>query len=109
MADYNDLDDIGGGRVHLPFTMGGRRMKTGDRMTAAEILAIPRANRMGLIQNRFIKTWPAGMDGEDIDRHVVNRGSGKFDVIEGRRLNAQPLTQAQAHSLAGGNDAIGNA
>lgn len=105
--------DVGGAVVKRMF--GGR--KAGDTLTRAEVLAIPGANRAALINLGKIAVFPirSGTTGtvplaaseeqrpeiEHMKRHVVSRGFGKYDVIEGNILNAEPLTKDAAKALAG--------
>ena len=37
---------------------------------------------------------------KDLERVVVDAGNGKFDVIEGVKINAKPLTEKAAQKLA---------
>lgn len=85
-------NDIGGGVVRRTFTTNrdGKtvRVVQGTQLSREEMLAMPRSNLKALVENRYISVWPMAADGELI---VVNRGFGKFDVVIGRRLNAEPI------------------
>jgi hypothetical protein len=100
------LDEIGGAVVRRTFTFDTRRLKTGDRLTRDEVIGMPGANRAALIEKQYIDVLPRASDQEvdvadpDVERHVVNRGFGKWDVIEGRKLNAEPLDKDEAEALA---------
>lgn len=95
------LDDIGGAIVRRTFTFDTRRLKTGDRLTREEVLGMPGANRNALMEKQYIDVLPRAAIDPDAGRFVVNRGFGKFDVIEGRKLNAEPLaTKDEAEALA---------
>ena len=90
--------DIGGARVRLTFTRGGKQMKAGDMLSADEVKAIPLANRRALAEANYIEVFPAAPKG---DRFIVQVGKDKFNVIEGRVINAKPLaTREHAEALA---------
>lgn len=92
----NDL--IGGGAVKRRFRIGAREVLAGDRLSAADVLAIPENNRRALIDSHYLETWPAAApDGE---RHVVRTGRDTYDVVEGHRVNAAPLSLDEAKALA---------
>lgn len=100
--------DIGGARIRMGFSRGNVRMKAGDHLTADEVRSIPPANRRALASSGFIEVYPqrvqvvqreaAAVPG---DRFIVQVGKGQFNVIEGRRLNDQPLSREDAEKLAG--------
>lgn len=97
-------ENIGGAFVRRTFANGARRMRTGDRMTAAEVRSIPWANRQSLIDRGFIDIYPPAPVGEGEQRIVVRTpgfASKTYDVIAGRKI-AEGLTKEQAEALAGG-------
>lgn len=97
-----DISEIGGGYVRRRFTCGGRVRYSGEKLTAEDLAAMPHRNREALIEMRSIDIYPKGDGGSQYsERHIVHRGCGKFDVIEGRKLNTEPLTKEQAEALAG--------
>jgi hypothetical protein len=87
--------DIGGARVRRRFTLGAGAVLAGASLTGDQVRALPIANRRAFVDSGFLEIWPVG--GE---RHVVPRGGGKFDVIEGRKLNDAPLSLEDAKELA---------
>lgn len=105
--------DIGGAVVKRMF--GG--LKAGDVLSREQVLAMPGANRAALINLGKIAVYPMRGGGAAIEqvaataapapeiehtkRHVVSRGFGKYDVIEGAILNTDPLTKDAAKALAG--------
>ena len=94
--------DIGGAIVRRRFTFGQRAMLAGDKLTREQVLSMPRANRNSMIENRFLQVvlrMDAG-SAEPGERYAVHMGRGKYDVIEGRKLNDAPLTAAEAKKLA---------
>lgn len=122
-------DRVGGAHVLRPFDMGGRRRRAGETLTAEEVAAIPLTNLRALVDNRNIDPFPAAAPAADglalaearariaaqaerireleavataaePPRHVVHRGRGHYDVIEGRKLNDEPLSQGEAEALA---------
>ena len=99
--------DIGGARIRMGFSRGNVRMKAGEHLTADEVRSIPLANRRALASAGFIEVYPARTevvhryaDPKPGDRFIVQVGKGQFNVIEGRRLNDEPLTREQAEALA---------
>jgi hypothetical protein len=96
--------DIGGAVVTRAFRRGTEFVRQGTRLTREDVLAMPRANRNSMIDNGMLAVYPvAGLvaaDPRPATRHVVSRGFGNFDVIEGRKLNDAPLTKEDAEDLA---------
>jgi hypothetical protein len=99
---------IGGGKVERPFSMGGRTLPRGTVLTREEILAIRTANRSSLIDKGYLAVWPKealssgqAVAGEPAERFVIHTGFSRYNVIEGRVINAEPLDKESAHLLAG--------
>lgn len=90
--------DIGGARVARTFTMNGRFTKRGDQLTAEEVLSINLPNRRALIDSNFIEVYPKS-PATGGERFIVGIGKNQFNVIEGRLLNAEPLTREAAEKL----------
>ena len=96
-------EEIGGGIVRRGFRRGDTYLKAGYTLSGDEIRAIPHANRQALIDSHFLELFPlpANMPppvpGE---RFIVRRGETSYDVIEGRRLNREPLSEDAAMELA---------
>lgn len=94
-------EHIGGGTVMRGFTKNGEWVKPGTKMTREELMALPRLNLQALVDTSKISLFPPapgqieGM-GELI---MVNRGFGRFDVLQGRRINDDPLTKDEAEAL----------
>lgn len=90
--------DIGGARIARTFTIDGKQTKRGDQLTAEEVLAIRIPNRRALIDSNFIEVYPkAPIAGGE--RFMVGVGKNQYNVIEGRVLNADPLTREEAEKL----------
>lgn len=96
MSVVQDID-IGGGVVSRRFNIGSRPVFVGTRLTRGEILAI--RNRRTLIGGGTISIHPPAV-AEPGERHIVHNGGGRYDVIEGRKLNGAPLTKDEAEDLA---------
>lgn len=99
--------EIGGGTVRRAFTRAGKTIPSGTKLSRAEILAIPPSNRRVLIDMGSISVHgpiPAAAKGGKPEaageRFVIACANGRYDVIEGRRLNPKPLTLKQAEKLA---------
>jgi len=100
--------DIGGARIRMGFTRGNVRMKAGDHLSADEVRSIPLANRRALSSAGFIEVYPQRVQvvhreaaAKPGDRFIVQVSKGQFNVIEGRRLNDEPLSREDAEKLAG--------
>lgn len=120
------LEQIAGGRVTRPFNspaiaqakgLSGDRIPMTTELSLDELKLIPAANRNALIENNFIMVWPSGgtpivangvssippvtgnVPPEGTKRHIVSRGFGKFDVIEGVVLS-KDVSKDQATALA---------
>lgn len=90
-------ENIGGARVRRTFNMSGEYLKMGHHLTAEEVLSIARPNRKALIDSNFIEVYPkAPISGE---KFIVGLGKDKYNVIEGRVLNEEPLTRNEAERL----------
>jgi hypothetical protein len=100
MLEIRD-NDIGGARIVRTFTMNGKYTKRGENLTAEQVLGIALPNRRALIDSNFIEVYPkaAPVGGE---RFIVAIGKNQFNVIEGRILNAEPLTHEEAKKLLKG-------
>jgi len=99
--------DIGGARIRMGFTRGNQRMKAGEHLTADEVRSIPLANRRALASAGYIEVYPTRTEvvhreaaAKPGDRFIVSVGKGQFNVIEGHRLNDEPLTREAAEALA---------
>jgi hypothetical protein len=107
------IEEIGGGRVVRTFKLADRNVMAGESIDVATLSRMPIANRNALIENGSIAVWPKG-DGaptitarpaaaakpaEGTQRFMINKGFGKFAVIEGRVLNEAPLDKAAAEAL----------
>jgi hypothetical protein len=99
--------DIGGARIRMTFTRGNMRMKPGEHMTADEVRSIPLSNRRALTSAGYIEVYPARTEvvqkaayTKPMDRFVVQVKKDHFNVIEGYRLNDQPLDRTAAEALA---------
>jgi hypothetical protein len=91
-------DLIAGGQVTQGFRSGDKFLAAGTLLSKETICSWPTVNRNALIEKGYVMVYPKvpGMD-----RHVVSCGFGKFNVIEGKLLNDEPLTKADAYALAG--------
>ena len=98
-------EQIGGAVVRRTFTTGGKRLTPGMQLSAEQVLAFPKLNRMALAEKRYIDLFPKNpnaVSGNGASkRYVVSAGFGRFHVIEGRKLNDEALDRDQAYALAG--------
>lgn len=98
-------NNIGGAIVCRGFTLSdGGRAKPGSSLSEALVRAMK--NRMALESAGYIKIFaknpiaaePVG----DAKRYVVHCGQGRYDVIEGSRLNSEFLSKDAALELTKG-------
>lgn len=100
-------DDIGGAVVLKAFRgTGGEMVLAGTRLTEEHVRAMPRANRESLVDNHrlhILSKSQASVASEPRDTHafVVHLGAGKYNVIEGVKINDEPITKEEAEALAG--------
>lgn len=101
MLDIAD-QDIGGARVRRTFTRGDHRYKMGDMLTRDDVLNIAVANRRALSDSNFIEIYPraAAAPLPNMQRFVIGTGDGRFNVIEGYKINEKPLSKDEAQKLA---------
>lgn len=91
-------ETIGGGTVRRLITLGnGEVIRPGIVLSGDQIRAL--RNHKELIRAGKLETWPADPRGSG-QRYIVSIGFGKFDVIEGVKLNPEPLTKGEAMALA---------
>lgn len=96
------LRQYGGAKVNRRFTMGGEVIERGAELTADQVHAIPRANLNSLINGGFLHPYPPAdvpPPRENVERFLVRRSDLKYDVVEGVRVNAEPLAKAEAEAL----------
>lgn len=110
------IDQIGSGIVERAIVIGNEKKLRGYELTHEVLAQMPAANRNALIENHFISVFPKSVtvlhretarepipvpikegDGE---MHVVAKGFGKWDVIQGTLLGSG-LTRDEANALAG--------
>jgi hypothetical protein len=101
---------IGGGKVERPFRMGEKSLPRGTVLSGEEVRSIRISNRSSLIDKGYLSIWPKEAVAQQVaqqhssepqERHVVNCGFGRYNVVEGRRLNEQALDKESAYLLAG--------
>jgi hypothetical protein len=90
---------IGGAYVRRRFDLGTETKVSGQTLTREQVLAIPTANRNALLSQKIIELYPVAPLAEGQRRFVIHMGMGKFDVIEGRKLNDEPLSRAEAEAM----------
>ena len=106
MAIQLHPNDMGGGRVLRTFRMGEEQLMRGRELTGEQVRSMRHANRTSLIEKGFLMVWPKHT-GAAADapvghvRFIKPLGFGKYDVVEGRKVNEEPLDREAAHQLAG--------
>lgn len=94
------MHQIGGAYVRRRCTIGGVvRIANSAPLTGDEVRAIPPANLKAFVSIGTLELYPLPPLPPDMQRFCFHMGMGKFDVIEGYKLNPQPLTRAEAEGL----------
>jgi len=83
--------------VLRPLFLDGRKAMPGEPIGRAEAARLPPGNRRALEANGKVR-WFAEPEGE-MRRWRVPAGSGRYDVVEGARLNDEPLSREAADAL----------
>jgi len=107
------IDQIAGAMVQFAFRSGDKWLRRGTILSREQLARMPANNRNSLLDKGFIYAWPkeAGSIITKPTRHKVGkterfviscgfRGKAKYDVIEGHRINDEPLTKEAAMALA---------
>ena len=100
----NALKDSGGARVYKDIKHKTGVWKAGTILSLSELNSIAPANLRALITAGSIGVFPKQdiptsqrtPRDEDAKLHIVSKGFGKFDVLEGKILNAKDLTKEEA-------------
>src|SRR6266498_756262 len=102
------IEDIANGMVERSFRLGDRILRRGEPVSHEDIRNIPIANRNALIDKGYLRVVPKrvldavaqlGVSAE-AEKFVVSLGFGRFDVVEGRKINAAPVDRETAYELA---------
>jgi hypothetical protein len=99
-------EDIGGAVVRRRIDRGQLPpLMAGARLSREEVLSMPVANRRALVATERLWLLPKGgasyaADDMRATSHVVQVGKNLFDVIQGVKLNDQPLSKEAAEELA---------
>lgn len=93
---------IGGGKVRRMFSKGSVKLRPGTVLTGDEVRSIRALNRTALIEKGYLDIWPVvDVPAEGTARFIRPLGFGRYDVIEGRKLNDEALDKEAAHKMAG--------
>lgn len=96
-------EDIGGATVRRLFNRIGDPVRVGMVLSREEVLRFPSSNRQSLIDGGYIAIFPPAPEvlaPPTAELHIVSRGFGKFDVIDGTKINGDPLeSREEAEAL----------
>ena len=92
-------DQIGGAYVRRRVTIGPRTVLNGEKLTAEQVREIPSANLKAFVNTGVLELYPVAPVPKDSQRFAIHMGMGRFDVIEGYKLNDKPLTRAEAEAM----------
>ncbi len=103
-SQVKSADQIGGAVVRRAFRMGERFLFANTKLTPEEVFSINPANRVALINNGMLVIWPRGNEvaapaAVKAERFMVHTGGGRYDVIEGRRVNEASLSREEAQAM----------
>lgn len=88
--------EILGGTALRRFNIGAREIKPGTKLLAHEVRGIAPANRKALVE---IGSLDVHRRSEDDENFMIHRGGAKYDVIQGRKINDEPLSKDDAEEL----------
>lgn len=77
----------------------------GEVITRDEVDAMNPANVIALVKQEKLRPFFAAPikdgEGRTVTRHAIHRGCGKYDVIEGVKLNDEQLSKEEAEAMVG--------
>lgn len=89
-----------GAVVRRGFSMGGARVPPGRLLPAARLNSMNAAARRIMLRENYLTPVYARPNADGpAERYIFHRGSGRYDVVEGRLLNSEPLTREAAEAL----------
>jgi hypothetical protein len=92
----------GGARVLRTFTIGERRVLSGEILSPEEVRGINLVNRRALVDNHQLEIIPRAATNVPQERFLMSTEKNKYNVIEGRMLNTEPLSREEATKLVRG-------
>lgn len=99
-------EDIGGALVRRRIHRGEMpALMAGERLSREQVLSMPVANRRALVATERLWLLPRSGAVEAAGdlratKHIVQVGKNQFDVIDGVKLNDEPLSKEAAEELA---------
>lgn len=99
-------DDMCGGIVLRAFRLNGELVRAGAELSEEQVRGMGRANlealrRRGSIHLLSKKAGEAPAVDPRTQAFMVHTGAGKYDVIEGVKINDEPLSKEEAQALIG--------
>ncbi len=92
-----NINEIGGGVARRPFVIGAGYIRAGTELTLEQLKKMPAQNRTALIESGHIAVYPRAS--EFTERFMVSLGGGKFNIVEGRVINEEPMTRDEAQAF----------
>lgn len=102
------LRNPGGAYVRRRFNMGGKDVLPGAVLAQVDLEKIPQVNLRSLLSTGKLELFPVAPgapDAIEMSRFAVHTGAGKYDVIEGVKLNDGPLSKEEAEAVVAQKDA----
>lgn len=95
---------ITGALVRRAYSQGGETIPAGTRLSVDEFEAINASVRRLWVRDGNL--LPIYTPDESVPRplgtrHVIHRGAGRYDVVQGVQINTDPLSREEAEALAG--------
>lgn len=91
-------DSYGGATVRRRVDRPTGPWLAGHVLTREDLKAMPVSNLRALVDNHTIEPWPWRPPVGEL--HVVHIGRGLYDVFEGEKLTAEPMSKEDAEALA---------
>jgi D-lyxose ketol-isomerase len=90
---------IAGAIVRKPYGQGAQRVLAGTVLSTAAYAAIKYTIKRLWLRDGQITPFYVPRHASN-ERHVIHRGGGRYDVVHGTVLNAEPLSREAAEALA---------
>ena len=89
--------EVGGAFVVRTFSMGQKRTRAGEMLTAEELARLPPGNLQSLVDSGYLSPFPRR---PDTKRFVFQETDGTYSVVEGHVVNEVKLDLDSAKALA---------
>jgi hypothetical protein len=93
---------IAGAVVRKPYGQGAQRVYAGTVLTLEAFARIGHVVKRIWVRDGTVTPFyvPAHVSPDGASGHLIHRGGGRYDVIHGVQMNAEPLSREEAEALA---------